>query len=116
MQQLPAQLLSEGMRAYSTMVEDLARDVYNKLAEMHPDVLVSASIARSEQHVDPVMQLIEKYGLDEELGPPSVFHSQELRLYNELVDRGSKSLEEALKVGALIEGRRTYVDLGGLAR
>ncbi|WP_338248382.1 DUF2202 domain-containing protein [Pyrodictium abyssi] len=114
MQQLPAQPLSEDEKeSLLYMVEEkLARDAYNRLAEMYPDVPVFANIARSEQqHVDSVMQLIEKYGLDVELGPPGVFHNQELQsLYNELVDRGSKSLEEALKVGALIE-EKDIVDL-----
>ncbi|ALL01427.1 hypothetical protein Pyrde_1381 [Pyrodictium delaneyi] len=114
-QQLPAEPLSEDEKeSLLFMVEEekLARDVYNRLAEMYPEVQVFANIARSEQqHVDSVMQLIEKYGLEIDLGQPGEFHNQELQqLYNELVDRGSKSLEEALKVGALIE-EKDIVDL-----
>ena len=56
--------------------EKLARDVYNKLAEMYHEVQVFANIARGEwQHVDSVMQLIEKYGLEIELGWPGEFHN-----------------------------------------
>ena len=36
--------------------------------------------------------------------PPGVFQNEELQqLYDELIEKGSKSREEALKVGALIE-------------
>ncbi len=85
--------------------EKLARDVYLTLYEKW-GLPIFNNIAQSEQmHTDMVLSLIEKYNLTdpatEEVG---VFTNPELQaLYNQLVEMGNQSVEDALKVGALIE-------------
>ncbi|MCE4622687.1 MAG: DUF2202 domain-containing protein [Desulfurococcales archaeon] len=85
--------------------EKLARDVYLTLYDMW-GLQIFSNIADSEQkHMDSVLTLINNYGLEDpavdEIG---VFTNPEIQeLYNQLIERGSQSLEEALLVGALIE-------------
>lgn len=86
--------------------EKLARDVYDALAEAW-GVNIFGNIARSEQtHMDAIGLLMDRYGIKDLIADDShgVFANPELqRLYDDLVDKGSVSLTEALKVGALIE-------------
>lgn len=86
--------------------EKLARDVYLYLNEIHP-LRPFLNISKSEQaHMDAIMYLIDTFNLVDPVGnnPEGVFQNAELQeLYNELIERGSQSREEALKVGALIE-------------
>jgi hypothetical protein len=93
--------------------EKLARDVYITLFDRweHP---VFDNISGSEQrHMDSMKRMIEKYSLadpvvDDTVG---VFQNDVLaELYQDLVDRGSVSLPEALHVGAYIE----ELDIGDL--
>ena len=86
--------------------EKLARDVYLKLFE-ETDHRIFRNIARSEQrHMNAVRVMIQKYGLadpavDDTVG---VFTDPNLQaLYYDLTAQGGQSLQEALKVGALIE-------------
>lgn len=86
--------------------EKLARDVYLFLGDIY-DIPVFSNIASSEQrHMDAVLGLIDKYGLDDpaagnELGE---FTDATLQaLYDQLVAQGSASLDDALAVGVLIE-------------
>ncbi len=90
---------------YMAEEEKLALDVYSKLAEMYPNVPVFANIAKSETtHVKAVLNLAEKYGIPISLGSPGQFNNTHIqKLYDQLIKEGSKGLEEALKVGALIE-------------
>ncbi|WP_148882452.1 DUF2202 domain-containing protein [Thermococcus aciditolerans] len=91
---------------YMVEEEKLARDVYLTLYEQW-DLPVFSNIARSEQmHMDAVLSLIEKYNLTapETLDEVGVFQNDDLQaLYDQLVEMGSVSQEDALKVGALIE-------------
>lgn len=93
--------------------EKLARDVYLTLYKIW-GAQIFANIARSEQtHTDAVKALLEKYGLPDPAAGKGVgeFTNPELQeLYNKLVDEGSKSLVDALKVGALIE-EKDIIDL-----
>ena len=86
--------------------EKLARDVYLYLYEIYP-LRPFLNISKSEQaHMDAMLYLIDTLNLVDPVGenPPGVFQNVELQtLYNELIERGSKSREEALRVGALIE-------------
>jgi len=86
--------------------EKLARDVYLYSYEIHP-LRPFLNISKSEQaHMDAIKYLIETYELVDPVGdnPPGVFQNEKLQdLYDELIEKGSKSREEALKVGALIE-------------
>ncbi|NJE84318.1 DUF2202 domain-containing protein [Thermococcus sp. CX2] len=85
--------------------EKLARDVYLTFYEMY-GLPIFYNIAQSEQtHTDTVLALIEKYNLtDPATDEIGVFTNPELQaLYDQLVEMGSQSLIDALKVGALIE-------------
>jgi hypothetical protein len=68
---------------------------------------VFANISESEQqHMDALLVIIERYNLDDSAEGNGVgeFTDPELQeLYDTLIERGSQSLEEALKVGANIE-------------
>ncbi len=89
---------------YMREEEKLARDVYLALYERWK-LPIFNNIARSEQrHMDMVKALIDRYGLEDPALDREAFTNQELqKLYDELVSRGQTSIEEALKVGALIE-------------
>ncbi len=86
--------------------EKLARDVYLTLYEKW-GLRVFTNIAQSEQsHMDAVKVLLDKYGLEDPAADNviGVFKDQVFTdLYNSLVEKGSASLTEALKVGATIE-------------
>jgi len=86
--------------------EKLARDVYLALAESW-GMNIFSNIAGSENtHMDAVLTLIEMADLEDPVGDAGygAFENQELQtLYNDLVERGNESLEEALLVGGAIE-------------
>jgi len=86
--------------------EKLARDVYLTLYEQWA-ILPFKNISKSEQaHMDAVLLLLNKYNLDDPAdgNDIGVFANEELHsLYDQLVEQGSTSIAEALKVGALIE-------------
>lgn len=86
--------------------EKLARDVYLAMADQW-GMNIFSNIAGSENtHMDAVLDLIEMAGLEDPVGDAGegVFANQELQtLYNDLVDRGNQSLDEALLVGGAIE-------------
>ncbi len=86
--------------------EKLAQDVYLYLAEVW-DLQIFSFIARSEAtHTEAVRHLLETNGIEDpavstELGE---FADPILQnLYNQLVEEGSLSLENALRVGTAIE-------------
>jgi hypothetical protein len=95
----------EGIR-FMREEEKLARDVYLYLYEIYP-LKPFWNIASSEQsHMDAIEYLISTYQIEDPVGenPRGVFQNEELQeLYNELIEQGSSSREEALQVGALIE-------------
>ncbi len=86
--------------------EKLARDVYRYFAGIY-SIPAFRNIPKSEQqHMDAVGFLLSRYDLvDPAAGTPDgTFKDETLQeLYNELIQRGSKDLKEALMVGALIE-------------
>lgn len=84
--------------------EKLARDVYITLyAEWSARVF--NNISQSEQqHMDAILSLLDKYGLDDPALDPGEFTNTELQeLYDNLVADGLQSKLDALMVGALIE-------------
>ncbi|WP_048149823.1 DUF2202 domain-containing protein [Palaeococcus ferrophilus] len=91
---------------YMVEEEKLARDVYLTLHN-ETGLIVFERIAQSEQsHMDAVLSLIEKYNLTAPgtLDQVGVFENPELQaLYDQLIEQGSQSTVDALKVGALIE-------------
>jgi len=86
--------------------EKLARDVYLTLSQQYR-IPIFRNIAKSEQrHMDAIKVLLDKYGIEDPVKDDSVgvFTNPELQnLYHQLVEKGSESLVEALKVGATIE-------------
>ena len=86
--------------------EKLARDVYVYLYNMW-SVRSFNNISSSEQaHMDAVLVLIDKYELEDPAADNiyGTFQNSDLqRLYDELTNTGSASIEAALKVGAAIE-------------
>jgi hypothetical protein len=95
----------EGIR-FIREEEKLARDVYIYLYEIHP-LRPFLNISKSEQaHMDAIKYLIDTYDLDDPAAknPAGVFQNAQLQeLYNVLIEKGSPSREDALRVGALIE-------------
>ena len=101
--------LTEAMKStilFMREEEKLARDVYLTMDDLW-DANVFATIAESEQrHMDAIGRIITRYGLEDPVAsnPIGVFTDPELAaLYDELIAKGSVSLEEALKVGILVE-------------
>ncbi len=86
--------------------EKLARDVYLTLYE-NWGKRVFINISGSEQkHTDAIKYLLDKYEIPDPVEKDSlgVFKNEILQdLFNTLIEQGSVSLVEALKVGALIE-------------
>ncbi|MEQ1703268.1 MAG: DUF2202 domain-containing protein [Ilumatobacteraceae bacterium] len=86
--------------------EKLARDVYDEMAARW-DLQIFENISTSEQtHMDAVLALLDRHGLaDPAAGmAPGEFTNTELQaLYDTLVEQGSNSATEALKVGVAIE-------------
>ena len=101
--------------------EKLAKDLYYKLAETYPEYNVSQTfynIATNSEaiHQESVEILLNKYKLsidnqpyDENRDlnndyPPGAFSLQEIQtLYDQLLNKGSASIEDALKVGCIVE-------------
>ena len=85
--------------------EKLARDVYSALnLKWNRQVFSNISIAENT-HMNAVIFLLQSYGTDyTQVLEPGKFTNPGFQvLYEELVARGSVSIEEAWKVGALIE-------------
>lgn len=91
---------------YMREEEKLARDVYLTLSEDWP-IPIFVNIGESEQrHMDALKTLIERYGLTDPIlnDTVGVFPTEYFtNLYDQFVDDGSGSLEEALAVGVSIE-------------
>ncbi len=91
---------------YMVEEEKLAHDVYITLYGKW-GLQIFNNIAGSETtHVNAVRTLLEKYNITDPTKdePVGVFTNPDLQaLYNQLVEQGSKSVVDALKVGALIE-------------
>ncbi|HAF61935.1 MAG TPA: hypothetical protein DCK95_06375 [Anaerolineaceae bacterium] len=86
--------------------EKMARDIYASLYSQW-GLPVFQSIAQSEQnHMDSILELLAAYDLDDPAAQTNAgefINSDLQQLYDTLVSRGQSSLEEALRVGALIE-------------
>ncbi len=86
--------------------EKLARDVYLALSELW-DLPIFANIAGSEQaHTDAVGDLLDRYDLPDPMAEDAagVFVDPAIqKLYDDLVEQGSRSVVDALIVGATIE-------------
>ena len=84
--------------------EKLARDVYTVLYEVYGAQIFLNIMASEQIHFDQIGVLIERYGLEDPALAPGVYtdaHIQEL--YDMLIAMGLTSLENAYRVGAIIE-------------
>lgn len=86
--------------------EKVARDVYLELFDTW-NIQTFRNIATSEQsHMDAVGRVLEKYGVQDPITDDSrgVFTNPELQaLYNQLVEQGKQSIDDALTIGATVE-------------
>ena len=86
--------------------ERLAHDVYTFLADLW-GLPVFTNIAEAEQtHTDSVRVLLERYGLDDPVPsrPAGEYADPTLQAaYDELIELGTRSFEDALRVGAIVE-------------
>ncbi len=85
--------------------EKAARDLYLSLYSQD-NLSIFPSIAQSEQsHMDSVKVLIDKFSLQDPVQEArGAFTNQSLKsIYNDLLEKGGKSPEEALKAGAVFE-------------
>ena len=85
--------------------EKLARDVYEFLDDQW-NLRVFNNIKQSEQqHMDMVEYLLNTYKVSYDLSDErGVFYNEKLQnLYNDLIEKGSKSEYDALEVGKTIE-------------
>ena len=96
----------KGALTYMYQEEKLAKDVYYELSQMYPNVRVF-NIYRSEtKHQNSVANVLRHYHLplpvlSNEIGR---FKNPELqKLYDELINKGKKSLKDALEVGIMVE-------------
>jgi hypothetical protein len=85
--------------------EKLAHDVYTVLYEKWGNQVFSRISVAEDRHMNAVITLLKYYdSADTLVGDPGVFSNAEIQaLYNELITKGSTSVEEAMMTGALIE-------------
>ncbi|MGR9052627.1 MAG: DUF2202 domain-containing protein [Gammaproteobacteria bacterium] len=85
--------------------EKMARDVYLELFDQWGSQVFENIEASEQQHMDRIKVFLDAYGLtDPALPEPGQFNNTSLQaLYDELTAKGSVSVLEAYKVGALIE-------------
>ncbi|NMB82170.1 MAG: DUF2202 domain-containing protein [Ignavibacteria bacterium] len=86
--------------------EKLARDIYKEMFHLY-GAKVFNNIATSEQtHMNSIKLLLDKYSIEDPVlnDVAGNFNDSNLQnIYNELFEKGSVSLIEAMKVGAVIE-------------
>jgi len=85
--------------------EKMAHDVYTVLFEKWGSQVFSRISVAEDRHMNAVITLLKYYdSADTLVGDPGVFADAEIQeLYNELIIKGSASVEEAMMTGALIE-------------
>jgi hypothetical protein len=103
---------TERQLLYLIEEEKLAHDVYKKMGEIYGSTIFD-NIQNSEiSHQDQVLNLLSAKSIpDPRSSEIGVFANQELQaLYDELVARGATSVQEAFRVGIIIE-EKDIVDL-----
>ncbi|MCP4457387.1 MAG: DUF2202 domain-containing protein [Cytophagales bacterium] len=106
---LPKEPLSEAEASallFMREEEKLARDVYDYMYDTWGAKPFSNISVSEQKHMDAVLQLIDKYELNDPAGnnQPGIFVNTDLQqLYNALISQGEISLEQAFRVGAAIE-------------
>lgn len=84
----------------------VARDVYSALAEKW-QLGPHSNIRHAEQrHMDAMLHLVTRYGIEDpvQTDEPGKFQDAELqKIYDSLLERGSRSAQDALRVGCDVE-------------
>jgi len=116
----PAPISAEESAGLSFMREEekLARDVYTTLGSQWGLAEFSNIAASEQKHMDAIATLLTRYGVADPAAGNGAgeFTNAELQaLYDQLVEMGSQSAADALKVGALIEETDIEDLLGELA-
>ncbi len=91
--------------------EKLARDVYLSLYEAWGDTIFNRISTSEVRHMECVRLLLEKYEIKDPVVSDEIgmFSDSEMKkLYDTLVEKGKKSLKDALYVGATIEDLDIY--------
>ncbi|MBP1713018.1 MAG: hypothetical protein H6Q42_1221 [Deltaproteobacteria bacterium] len=86
--------------------EKMAHDVYLVMYEKWGAAIFANILASEQRHMDTMLKMLTKYGLPDptaEMGTGEFANEDLQELYNELVARGSVSLNEAFQVGVDIE-------------
>jgi hypothetical protein len=85
--------------------ERLARDVYSILYQKWGSTVFSRISSAENNHLNAIVRLMQNYNLPDTLiGEAGTFADVNVQnLYNNLVTKGSKSIGEAYRTGALIE-------------
>ncbi len=86
--------------------EKLARDVYQEMYKKWNLIIFSNISEAEEKHANAVAGKLARYGIADpaEGLPPGVYASTKLSdLYTALMEVGTRSIEDALQVGVLIE-------------
>jgi hypothetical protein len=86
--------------------EKLARDVYITLFEKWDDRIFSNISASEQRHMDAILAQLIKYGVLDPAAGLAIgeFKNPDLQnAYDELVAQGEMSIQDALRVGRLIE-------------
>jgi len=86
--------------------EKLARDVYLTLGDVWGQQIFTNIASSENTHTEAVKTLLDRYEIEDPVTDDTigVFQSETMQgLYDELVEQGSKSLTDALVVGATIE-------------
>jgi hypothetical protein len=109
LESLPVMPLSSDETAALSLLrleEKLARDVYTTLS-LQWDLPIFSRIARAEQrHMDLVGLLLARHELEDPVTDGAIGAFSEpgvATLYSELIEAGTTSLEDALRVGARVE-------------
>jgi len=98
---------------YMREEEKLARDVYIYLFDMYGSRIFGNISVSEQRHMDAMKTLLDRYGIPDPIGMNTnpvgqdvkgVFFNQDLQdLYTTLINGGSESLIQALRVGVFIE-------------
>lgn len=85
--------------------EKLAHDVYSVLFEKWDNKIFSNIATAESKHLNAIILLLKTYGVaDTLISEQGAFSNSEIKaLYDELALKGTSSVEDALKTGALIE-------------
>jgi hypothetical protein len=86
--------------------EKVARDTYEKMYELWKNRVFSRIASSEQRHMDAIEKLLVSHSIPVPVieDTRGVFENEELQaLYDDLIEQGSISLEEALRVGVVVE-------------